>query len=307
MIEVRNLSVYFADFAAVKNVSFNVNKGEIFGLLGANGAGKTTTIRVMCGLLTPSAGEVQIGETIFSKDKDTAELIKNRIGYMSQKFTLYDDLTISENWEFSASLRSMKKSVFKNRCDYLKRWLSLGDKTKSLAGTLPSGLKQQVALAAALFHDPDIIFLDEPTAGVSPYARKQFWNLINTLAAEGKTIIVTTHYMDEAENCGRLSLMRSGEIIALDTPQKLKVTTFPNGVFELLEERITIPLKEELQKYQKEKVITLWPCGLSYHLVPRDLISWEELKKTHPLLATAPLISPTLEDVFLELVEGRDR
>ncbi|MBF0311968.1 MAG: ABC transporter ATP-binding protein [Oligoflexia bacterium] len=305
MLEVRSLSVYFGDFAAVKKVSFKVSKGEIFGLLGANGAGKTTTIRVMCGLLIPTEGEVQIGDTIFGKNNNgnnnnSAELIKSRIGYMSQKFTLYDDLTVEENWKFAASLRNMNNGIYKKRCDYLNQWLSLGDRTKQLVGKLPSGLKQQVALAAALFHNPDIIFLDEPTAGVSPYARMQFWNLIKILASEGKTIIVTTHYMDEAENCERLSLMRAGEIIALDSPEKLKHSTFPHGIWGLAEEKIPPCLREE-------KTLSMWPCGLNYHMVTHNLAHWEDLKKQHPILANATLVAPTLEDVFLELVEGRSR
>ncbi|MBF0300191.1 MAG: ABC transporter ATP-binding protein [Oligoflexia bacterium] len=317
MLEVRNLSVTFDNFVAVKNVSFKVNKGEIFGLLGANGAGKTTTIRVMCGLLIPSSGEVQIAETVFGKNNNTAELIKSRIGYMSQKFTLYDDLTIEENWKFLASLRKIKKDFYKKRCDYLNQWLSLGDKKNKLVSSLASGLKQQVALAAALFHDPDIIFLDEPTAGVSPFARMQFWNLIKTLAEQGKTIIVTTHYMDEAENCARLALMRAGEIIALDSPEHLKVQTFPNGICVVLEEKMPSSLKDEIQKYKNEKLLNAWPYGLYYHIVFHDQKIGNDLKSRYPCLqlhtdvADSNLISATLsatlEDVFIELVEGKAR
>ena len=242
VLSVENLSVYFGDFAAVKNVSFEVRAGEIFGLLGANGAGKTTTIRVLCGLLNPSEGMVQIGSTRFGKNDDKAEEIKSRIGYMSQKFTLYDDLTIDENWEFTAGLRQMSRKAFKERRDELNEWLSLGDKRKTLVGSIPSGLKQQVALAAALFHNPDLIFLDEPTAGVSPYARFQFWGLIKKLSSEGKAIIVTTHYMDEAEYCDRLSIMVDGTIQALDTPAQLKkqfAADHMDEVFQQLARRAT--------------------------------------------------------------------
>lgn len=307
MLKVENLSVYFGDFVAVKNVSFDVRAGEIFGLLGANGAGKTTTIRVLCGLLNPSEGMVQIGSTRFGKNDDKAEEIKSRIGYMSQKFTLYDDLTIDENWEFTASLRQMSRKTFRERRDYLNEWLSLGDKRKKLVGSLPSGLKQQVALAAALFHNPDLIFLDEPTAGVSPYARFQFWSLIKKLASEGKAIIVTTHYMDEAENCERLALMRAGEVIALDVPAALKKSTFPHKLWRLHENHISSQLHQAFERLKTEKKLNFWACGLNYHVVFESLELWEKLSQEFKELELAERVDPSLEDVFLELVEGRGR
>lgn len=307
MLKVEKLSVRFGDFTAVDKVSFEVRPGEIFGLLGANGAGKTTTIRVMCGLLAPSEGQVTLDEVTFGKDNSSAELIKSRIGYMSQKFTLYDDLTIEENWKFIAGLRNLSNDYFNERQNYLTKWLSLDDKLKTMVSALPSGLKQQVALAAALFHDPQVIFLDEPTAGVSPVARAQFWDLIKLLAREGKSIIVTTHYMDEAENCERLALMRSGEVIALATPAILKKETFPYGLLRLEENKNETGLKEKLRKLSELKIISSWPCGLQHHLVVRNFSEWEKNKAELFSNVSVENISPSLEDVFLELVEGGSR
>lgn len=307
MLKVENLSVYFDSFKAVDDISFAVEPGEIFGLLGANGAGKTTTIRVMCGLLAPSQGQITLDEISFSVDNHNAELIKSRIGYMSQKFTLYDDLTIEENWRFIASLRNLSQDYFKMRQNYLTQWLALNDKLGTLVKSLPSGLKQQVALAAALFHDPLVVFLDEPTAGVSPTARAQFWNLIKVLAKEGKSIVVTTHYMDEAENCDRLALMRAGQMIAIDSPADLKKETFPHGLLRLESLKNDLELKKILKKLNQEKIISSWPCGLQHHVVIREKEVWDKRYDELRGLAHVEMLEPSLEDVFLELVEGGGR
>jgi ABC-2 type transport system ATP-binding protein len=225
-IEIIGLSIKFGEFTAVNNVSFSVNKGEIFGFLGANGAGKTTTIRVLCGLLRPTAGTVYVS----GLDAHTGgHGIKSIVGYMSQKFTLYDDLTVTENMSFKASLRRMEPQLAARRTQELFSFIGFTYNANTLVRNLPSGIKQQVSLAATLLHDPSIIFLDEPTSGVSPTVRANFWKLISGLADRGKTIIVTTHYMDEAEQCGRIALMRSGEIIALGSPEELKKQAFPDA------------------------------------------------------------------------------
>ncbi len=230
-VDVQNLTVKFGEFTAVDHISFNVSRGEIFGFLGANGAGKTTTIRVLCGLLTPDEGVV----TVAGVSLDHGEYaIKSKVGYMSQKFTLYNDLRVDENLDFIAALRKLDKVTYLKRRKELLDFISFDRPMNSIVQDLSGGIKQQVALAASLLHDPEIVFLDEPTAGVSPPSRARFWSLIRQLAERGKTIFVTTHYMDESEQCDRIALMRDGKIIALDTPAGLKatITNVPNPTLE---------------------------------------------------------------------------
>lgn len=306
MLEVQHLSIAFKDFYAVKNISFTINRGEIFGLLGANGAGKTTTIRVLCGLIDPTEGN------IFYQNENMThriEQLKGKIGHMSQKFTLYDDLTIYENFQFVAALRKVPSRQLKNRIDELKEIIGLQTGLNSLVKDLPGGVKQQVALMSALIHDPEILFLDEPTSGVSPLARERFWNLIQNLILKGKTVLVTTHYMDEAEMCHRMALMRAGEIIALDTPSSLKKKTFPHGVFELEwkgeESREDPQLKEMLKNPPQGLFIS--PYGTRYHLFVHNLVVWSEQKIKWEKYFWVRPVQPSLEDVFIELVEGVNR
>lgn len=224
-VEVKNLSVKFGDFFAVKDISFAVERGEIFGFLGANGAGKTTTIRVLCGLMLPTEGEAFVGGVNVQEDPFA---VKKKVGYMSQKFTLYDDMTVAENLSFTASLRKMDSTQFQKQKKMLLDFIHFKNPENSMVRDLSGGVKQQVSLVASLLHDPDVVFLDEPTAGVSPAYRQRFWGLIRELAKAHKTVFVTTHYMDEAEQCDRIALMRSGELIALDSPENLKKQSFPN-------------------------------------------------------------------------------
>ncbi|MES2504855.1 MAG: ABC transporter ATP-binding protein [Myxococcota bacterium] len=225
VVETKALTVQFGDFKAVQGISFAVEKGEIFGFLGANGAGKTTTIRVLCGLLTPTSGEAEV----FGKKvtESNFEYIKSKVGYMSQKFTLYNDLTVEENLSFAADLRKIPKGVYLKQKKSLLELISFEKPLNTFVVDLPGGMKQKVSLAASMVHDPEIIFLDEPTAGVSPTSRALFWDLIRQLAKNGKTIFVTSHYMDEVEQCHRIALMKDGEIIALDTPDTLRTIAFP--------------------------------------------------------------------------------
>lgn len=223
-VEVENLSVKYDDFYAVKNISFLVEEGEIFGFLGANGAGKTTTIRVLCGLLIPSEGKAVVGGVDVESDPFA---VKKKVGYMSQRFTLYDDMTVAENLSFAASLRKLDDNFFEEQKKRLLDFIHFAQSPDSMVRDLPGGIKQQVSLVASLLHDPEIVFLDEPTAGVSPAFRQRFWELIRQLAEAKKTVFVTTHYMDEAEQCGRIALMRDGELIALDTVDNLKKNSFP--------------------------------------------------------------------------------
>jgi ABC-2 type transport system ATP-binding protein len=219
VVKTEGLTRRFGKFIAVDSVSLEVSAGEVFGFLGANGAGKTTMIRMLCGLLRPSAGKATVaGFDVYKK----SEQIKQNIGYMSQRFSLYDDLTIRENIDFYGGIYGLANGVIRDRRDHILNQVGLGSVTDSLTRELPVGFKQRLALACALLHDPPIIFLDEPTSGVDPKARRSFWDLIYQTSESGKTIFVTTHFMDEAEYCHRLSIMRDGKVIALDKPGALK-------------------------------------------------------------------------------------
>ena len=302
-IHVDKLSVFFDDFCAVREISFDVKQGEIFGFLGANGAGKTTTIRVLCGLLPPSSGTV----TVAGIPYESGEMaIKQRVGYMSQKFTLYDDLTVEENLNFTASLRKIPRKVYLERRSKILDFISFKRSLKSFVKDLPGGTKQQVALAASMLHDPEIVFLDEPTAGVTPAARARFWALLRELAGQKKTIFVSTHYMDEAEQCERIALMGAGQIIALDSPLALKGRAFPQGVYEMNPRSANVGFAR-IQELRKHSGFSYFePYGLRFHAefkgehetkLARELEKDFEVRK----------IQPTLEDVFIRFVEGSKR
>jgi len=219
VIQVENLSKLFGDFAAVNNISFHVKAGEVFGFLGANGAGKTTAMKMLIGISSPTSGMATVAG--FDVYKET-ESIKKNIGYMSQKFALYDDLTVKENITFFGGIYGLsQKQIDQKRCELVEE-LGLQEVTNSLVASLPLGWKQKLAFSVSLLHEPKIVFLDEPTGGVDPITRRQFWKMIYKTAHNGTTIFVTTHYMDEAEYCDRVSIMVDGKIEALDTPKKLK-------------------------------------------------------------------------------------
>ena len=218
-VEIRNLTKRFGDFTAVDNISFNVRRGEIFGFLGANGAGKTTAMRILCGLSRPTSGE----GTVAGYDINTQqEKIKRRIGYMSQKFSLYPDLTVRENIRLFGGIYGLKDKEIKEKTDTLLSMLDMRQERDKFAGSLPLGWKQKLAFSIAMIHDPEIIFLDEPTGGVDPETRRRFWEMIYDVSEKGTTVFVTTHYMDEAEYCDRVSVMVDGRIAALDSPERLK-------------------------------------------------------------------------------------
>ncbi|MCB4757091.1 MAG: ABC transporter ATP-binding protein [Elusimicrobia bacterium] len=303
-VDVQGLSIKFGDFIAVDDISFSVKTGEIFGFLGANGAGKTTTIRMLCGLLSPASGTAFVSGLRLGEDN--IHLIKSKVGYMSQRFTLYEDLTVDENLSFAASLRKLDISRFECRKKELFSFIGFKQQGKVMVRDLPGGIKQQLALVTAILHDPDIIFLDEPTSGVTPAARAKFWNLIRDLAASGKTVFVTTHYMDEAEQCGRIALMRAGKIIALDTPYDLKEKTFPGNLYEI--EFLLDVHAEYLDDIRsKDMVDSLYAYGMRYHAVIENDSAWMKYAdKMKNVFHTRP-IKPSLEDVFVELVEGRER
>ncbi len=218
-VQTQDLEKRFGAFTAVKKINLAVERGEVFGFLGANGAGKTTAIRMLCGLLLPSSGSGTVaGFDILTE----SERIKRNIGYMSQKFSLYNDLTLEQNIEFYGGVYGLARQTIRSKSQALIDDLGLSGRGDRLTGDMPLGFKQRLALGCALLHDPRIIFLDEPTGGVDPDARRHFWELIHGLAGRGKTVFVTTHYMDEAEYCNRVSIMYRGEIIAMDSPKALK-------------------------------------------------------------------------------------
>ncbi len=230
IIEVHNLMKKFGDFEANKNLSFDVYRGEIFGFLGANGAGKTTAIKILCGLLKPTSGEVRVAGIDINKNP---EEVKKHIGYMSQMFSLYNDLTVKENFRFYGGVYGLSKKEIKERTQFFLGKLKMQDYENMLLKNIPLGWKQKLAFSVASIHKPEIIFLDEPTGGVDPITRRQFWEMIYEASAAGTTIFVTTHYMDEAEYCERVSIMSEGEIKALGSPHNLKTEFGANNMNEV--------------------------------------------------------------------------
>ena len=218
-VEIDDLVKQFGSFVAVDHVSLKVAKGEIFGFLGPNGAGKSTTIRVLCGLLTPTSGRASVGGIDVASDPET---IRRNIGYMSQKFSLYDDLTVEENIQFFSGIYGVPRNLRAERRDYVLKMAGIEEQRATMTRLLPGGWKQRLALGCAILHNPPILFLDEPTSGVDPIARRGFWDLIYQLSEAGHTVFVSTHYMEEAEYCHRVALMYRGRVIALGSPRELK-------------------------------------------------------------------------------------
>jgi ABC-2 type transport system ATP-binding protein len=299
-VEAKNLTVKFGSFTAVDHISFHIHPGEIFGFLGANGAGKTTTIRVLCGLLAPTSGEVRVAGL---DPKKGLSAIKAKVGYMSQRFTLYPDLTVDENLEFAAALHKIPKEEHERRRKEGLEIIAFKPKGNRLVRELSGGTRQEVALVAALLHDPEILFLDEPTAGVSPVSRSRFWSIIRGLSQRGKTVFVTTHYMDEAENCGRIALMRDGRIVALDSPADLKKKTFHEPLVELTPKAGAVEgWLKALKKYSAVRSVK--PYGMRYHAVVSSLAAWKGITRSMAGAFKDKPIKPSLEDVFIRVVEG---
>ncbi|MBI4816461.1 MAG: ABC transporter ATP-binding protein [Deltaproteobacteria bacterium] len=302
-IEVEQLTRRFGDFVAVRSVTFHVDEGEIFGYLGANGAGKSTTIRMLCGLLAPTEGRASVGGVEISKDP---EGVKRSIGYVSQRFSLYQDLAVEENLEFFGGAYGLSGRGLRERIDRALDEVELTSERKRRTGDLPGGLRQRVALASAMLHRPRILFLDEPTAGVDPVRRRVFWELIKSLAARGTTIFVTTHYMDEAENCGRIGLMVDGELVALDTPDRLKAVHVPGTIYSL--EGSGVDRAVALFS-GAEGVIDAHPFGAGLHVRtdPKvmDRSAMEQRLSEFGLHLSVRQVQPTLEDVFLAVAEVR--
>ena len=303
---VKGLERRFGSFIAVNRISFEVARGEIFGFLGPNGAGKSTTIRMLCGLLTPTGGTGTVaGYDIMTE----AERIKNHIGYMSQKFSLYEDLTVEENIDFYSGIYRIAPEKKKLRKEWVIEMAGLKEHRQSQTAILSGGWKQRLALGCAILHEPPILFLDEPTSGVDPISRRQFWDLIYELSGRGVTIFVTTHYMDEAEYCDRMGLMYRGELIAIGTPGVLKTELMQEDVLEVICGHAPQAM-DKIEKLAGVKEVALFGSGL--HVVVenaetaactiRDILHEEG----YPV-SRVEKIAPSMEDVFVSIIEARDR
>jgi len=298
-IKAQELSKNFGHFLAVDRVSLSINYGRIFGFLGANGAGKSTTIRMLCGLLQPSAGQARVaGYDVLTE----ADKIKKVIGYMSQKFSLYQDLTVQENLEFFGQVYGLKGSKLKSRIDQVKELIGLKGLENRLTGKMPSGWKQKLALSCAILHEPEVIFLDEPTGGVDPISRRNFWELIYQLSEEGRAVLVTTHYLDEAEYCHELSLIHAGRIIASGSPREMKKNYFTGQILELAC-RQPVEIYERLKSWPEVQGVSLFGTRLHVLVEKESLGKLEQKLKVLGLEFTLRLIVPTLEDVFIHQLE----
>lgn len=299
IVEVRELTKRYGSFTAVDKVSFEVQRGEIFGYLGANGAGKSTTIRMLCGLLPPTEGHA----TVSGVDISHPLGVKRAIGYMSQKFSLYVDLTVEENLTFFAGAYGLSGRRRRDRIAASLELADLTDRRRTLTGELPGGIRQRLALASALLHEPKVLFLDEPTAGVDPTARRGFWRVIRQLARAGTTLFVTTHHLDEAEYCERVGLMVDGRLVALDTPPGLKREHVP-GVMMSVAGPTPRALRDALAG--NLDVLQIQPFGQQVHVRTRAALGTPEslLQALGAAGQGAAIeqVDPTLEDVFLELV-----
>ncbi|MBN1883879.1 MAG: ABC transporter ATP-binding protein [Deltaproteobacteria bacterium] len=302
---VKNLTRTFGDFTAVDRVSFRVQTGEIFGFLGPNGAGKSTTIRMLNGILMPTSGDARIlGFDVYTQ----VEEIKANIGYMSQRFSLYDDLTVMENIEFYGGIYRVPKEIRKKRYRWALQMAGLSDKKDSLTGTLPIGWKQRLALGCAVLHEPRLLFLDEPTSGVDPASRRDFWELIGSMAENGTTVFVTTHYMDEAEHCDRLGLIYKGRLITIGTPEELKKSSMPGTVLEVRSDRV-LEVMETVEGIPG--VLEAAVFGRNMHVVVDDPVrvtsSIKKVCADRDIDITGiEAIDPSLEDVFVSLIYKED-
>ena len=302
VVEVEDLVRKFDNFVAVDHIRFQVEKGEIFGFLGPNGAGKSTTIRILCGLLLPTSGKGKVAGFDIMKEP---EKIKRTIGYMSQKFSLYDDLTVVENLHFFGGIYGLSGSLQKTRENEVLEMIDLQDSRDRITQTLAVGSKQRLALGCAILHNPSILFLDEPTSGVDPISRRNFWGLIQRMGEKGVTTFVTTHYMDEAEYCGRLALIYQGRIIALGTPSGLKAEGLSRGVLEVECD----PLIPALDLLKKESWVSESAVfGDALHVIGKENVDLERkvntlFQKHGILLKRMETIRPSLEDVFVSLID----
>jgi len=300
-VEVERLTRRFGTFVAVDDMSFKVKKGEIFGFLGPNGAGKSTTIRMLCGLLAPTSGKALVSGYDVGSNPDA---VKARIGYMSQRFSLYDDLTVEENVNFYGGIYGLENNRLRERKKWAIEMAGLTGKEKSLARTLSGGWKQRLALGCAILHEPPIVFLDEPTGGVDPVSRRDFWDLIYSLSARGVTVFVTTHYLDEAEHCNTIGLIYNGKLTALGSPLQLKASLEKYKIFEVACDR-PVDAMESLQK--ESWVVETSIFGSAFHVSTRGIV--DPAERIREVLGSQGIavqnlerIVPSLEDVFIHLI-----
>ncbi|HUM63244.1 MAG TPA: ABC transporter ATP-binding protein [Anaerolineaceae bacterium] len=303
-VEVHQLTRNFGDFTAVDHISFEIPKGEIFGLLGPNGAGKTTTIRMLCGLLKPTEGKASV---LGFDVADQSEQVKRNIGYMSQKFSLYNDLTVYENLWFYANLYGIQKERIKERIEELIEMAGLGGHEKQLTHNLSGAWRQRLALACAIVHEPPMLFLDEPTAGVDPVSRREFWEMIYTMAGQGVSVLATTHYMDEAEFCNVIGMMYRSRLIALNDPDTLK----NNMQGYLFEVDCIAPGSAELILKSMAEVKDVAAHGVLLHVLlsiesDKELIL-KVLTENQIQVTRIEKVLPSLEDVFVSLVDQENR
>lgn len=304
-VQVDDLTKTFGDFTAVDGVTFHIQRGEIFGFLGPNGAGKTTTIRMLLCLLRPTAGRATVlGYDIARQPEE----IRRRIGYMSQRFSLYQDLTVSENLDFYGRTYGVRGERLRQRKQFAVQMAGLEGRERELTRNLAGGWKQRLALGAAILHEPDMLFLDEPTAGVDPISRRTFWDLLYRLADEGTTIFVTTHYMDEAEHCQALAFIHQGRIIAHGSPEEIKVNKMSGQVLEIDCDRPDVAMAV-LQQLDVFEEVALY--GALIHVVAQDVDQYESrieraLSNADVRLQAMDVIAPSLEDVFISSVREHD-
>ena len=304
-VEIENLVKRLGDFVAVDNVSMRVRPGEIFGFLGPNGAGKSTTIRILCGLLAPTSGRALVGGIDVVANP---EAVKHNIGYMSQKFSLYDDLTVEENIDFFSGIYGVEGERQRERKQYVLKMSGLENRRGSLTHLLAGGWKQRLALGCAILHEPPILFLDEPTSGVDPIARRGFWDLIYQLSASGHTVFVSTHYMDEAEYCHRLALMYRGKVIALDSPAELKHSLDAVSILRL-ECSDVLGAMRLLQTMPGVSEVAVFGGGLHVTVADADRsipLIRAALEQAGIAVTVLQRIQPSMEDVFVALIEEHE-
>ena len=302
-IDVHELTRRFGDFTAVDRLSFDVRPGEVFGFLGANGAGKSTTIRMLCGLMKPSSGTARVGGIDVARDP---EAVKRRIGYMSQRFSLYEQLTIDDNIRFFGGIYGLRGRAFDERREFVLQMAGLKGREKTLTSDLAGGWRQRLALGCAILHQPPIVFLDEPTGGVDPVSRRHFWDLIADLARKGTTVLVTTHYLDEAEHCHRLAIIHAGKLAALGSAAALKQRFSTRPIVEIRagDPVAAMTALERLADVEKTSLF-----GTAVHAILRDrgrsaASIAHDLSRQGIDVRSADEVAPSLEDVFLDVVES---
>ncbi len=304
-IDAHRLTRRFGAFTAVDNLSFSVPPGEVFGFLGSNGAGKSTTIRMLCGLLRPTSGSARVGGIDVGADPES---VKRRIGYMSQRFSLYEHLTVAQNIAFFGGIYGLRGERMAARRAFVLEMAGLKGRENALTGALSGGWRQRLALGCAILHEPPIVFLDEPTGGVDPLSRRQFWRLIHELSRVGVTVLVTTHHLDEAEHCHRVAIIETGRLAALGTVPELKGRFAGRAIVEVRAARPVEAMRvlDEIAAVQKTSLF-----GTAVHAVlgkagdgPRDVADW--LRAAGVDVTACTVVEPSLEDVFIDVAEGSE-